>query len=112
MGAPIRLVVGPGESVEFPIRAEDDVGLKVVRLLGSMDGTPLGMMFRVYSGVLKAGDTVMFGNNRNTERIGRILRMHANQFTLEQAAAFIRFERQGCIHQSLTQDCVRTFRES
>ena len=35
--------------------------------------------FRVYSGVLKAGDTVMCGNNRNTERVGRILRMHANQ---------------------------------
>jgi len=37
------------------------------------------IFFRVYSGSLKAGDTVMFGNNRNTERIGRILRMHANQ---------------------------------
>jgi elongation factor G len=37
------------------------------------------IFFRVYSGQLKAGDTVMFGNNRNTERIGRILRMHANQ---------------------------------
>ncbi len=37
------------------------------------------IFFRVYSGTLKAGDTVMFGNNRNTERIGRILRMHANQ---------------------------------
>jgi elongation factor G len=37
------------------------------------------IFFRVYSGVLKAGDTVMFGNNRNTERIGRVLRMHANQ---------------------------------
>jgi elongation factor G len=37
------------------------------------------IFFRVYSGVLRAGDTVMFGNNRNTERIGRILRMHANQ---------------------------------
>ncbi len=37
------------------------------------------IFFRVYSGMLKAGDTVMFGNNRNTERIGRILRMHANQ---------------------------------
>src|SRR5262249_39829799 len=37
------------------------------------------VFFRVYSGVLKAGDTVMFGNNRNTERVGRLLRMHANQ---------------------------------
>ncbi|OGR71478.1 MAG: translation elongation factor G [Elusimicrobia bacterium GWC2_65_9] len=37
------------------------------------------IFFRVYSGTLTAGETVMFGNNRNTERIGRILRMHANQ---------------------------------
>jgi elongation factor G len=37
------------------------------------------IFFRVYSGSLKAGDTIMIGNNRNTERIGRILRMHANQ---------------------------------
>jgi elongation factor G len=37
------------------------------------------IFFRVYSGTLKAGDTVMCGNNRNTERIGRVLRMHANQ---------------------------------
>lgn len=35
--------------------------------------------FRVYSGTLKAGDTVFFPNKRNAERIGRILRMHANQ---------------------------------
>jgi elongation factor G len=37
------------------------------------------IFFRVYSGVLKAGDTIMCGNTRNTERVGRILRMHANQ---------------------------------
>ncbi|MDE2040604.1 MAG: elongation factor G [Elusimicrobia bacterium] len=37
------------------------------------------IFFRVYSGQLTAGDTVMCGNNRNTERVGRILRMHANQ---------------------------------
>ena len=35
--------------------------------------------FRVYSGTLKVGDTIFFPNSRNTERIGRILRMHANQ---------------------------------
>ena len=35
--------------------------------------------FRVYSGSLKVGDTVFFPNKRNAERIGRILRMHANQ---------------------------------
>ncbi len=35
--------------------------------------------FRVYSGVLRAGDTVYFGKKRASERIGRILRMHADK---------------------------------
>ncbi len=35
--------------------------------------------FRVYSGTLKPGDTVYFGRKRTSERIGRILRMHANK---------------------------------
>ncbi len=34
--------------------------------------------FRVYSGVLKAGDTVYNSVTRKKERIGRILQMHAN----------------------------------
>jgi len=34
--------------------------------------------FRVYSGVLKAGDSVMNASTGKTERIGRILQMHAN----------------------------------
>jgi elongation factor G len=35
--------------------------------------------FRVYSGTLKPGDSVYFGRKKNTERIGRILRMHADK---------------------------------
>ncbi|MFA6435330.1 MAG: elongation factor G [Elusimicrobiales bacterium] len=35
--------------------------------------------FRVYSGTLKPGDTVYFGRKKTSERIGRILRMHANK---------------------------------
>ncbi len=34
--------------------------------------------FRVYSGTLKAGDTVFVSNSQASERVGRILRMHAN----------------------------------
>lgn len=34
--------------------------------------------FRVYSGVIKAGDTVYNSTKDNSERIGRILQMHAN----------------------------------
>ena len=35
--------------------------------------------FRVYSGTLKPGDTVYFGRKKTQERIGRILRMHADK---------------------------------
>jgi len=35
--------------------------------------------FRVYSGKLAAGDTVLCARKRNSERVGRILRMHANK---------------------------------
>ncbi|MFA6031237.1 MAG: elongation factor G [Elusimicrobiota bacterium] len=35
--------------------------------------------FRVYSGVVSAGDTVFFPAKRTSERIGRVLRMHANK---------------------------------
>ena len=35
--------------------------------------------FRVYSGTLKPGDTVYFARKKNQERIGRILRMHADK---------------------------------
>tara|TARA_B100000586_G_C20082315_1_gene415969 strand:- start:286 stop:1554 length:1269 start_codon:yes stop_codon:yes gene_type:complete len=34
--------------------------------------------FRVYSGILKSGDTVYNANTQKKERIGRILQMHAN----------------------------------
>jgi len=34
--------------------------------------------FRVYSGKLKAGDRVLNTTTGKTERIGRILQMHAN----------------------------------
>ena len=35
--------------------------------------------FRVYSGYVKAGDTVLIANKGKKVRVGRILRMHANQ---------------------------------
>ncbi len=35
--------------------------------------------FRVYSGTLKPGDTVHFARKKTSERIGRILRMHADK---------------------------------
>ncbi|MDD2772464.1 MAG: elongation factor G [Elusimicrobiales bacterium] len=35
--------------------------------------------FRVYSGILNAGDSIYFPGKRASERVGRILRMHANK---------------------------------
>jgi elongation factor G len=35
--------------------------------------------FRVYSGTLTQGDTIMLARSRNEERLGRILRMHADK---------------------------------
>jgi elongation factor G len=35
--------------------------------------------FRVYSGSIKAGSYVFNANTGNRERLGRILRMHANK---------------------------------
>ena len=35
--------------------------------------------FRVYSGYVKAGDTILIANKNKKVRVGRILRMHANQ---------------------------------
>ncbi|WP_457643201.1 elongation factor G, partial [Persephonella sp.] len=35
--------------------------------------------FRVYSGKVKAGDTILIANKNKKVRVGRILRMHANQ---------------------------------
>ncbi|MFC1679485.1 elongation factor G [Elusimicrobiota bacterium] len=35
--------------------------------------------FRVYSGVMRAGDTVLFSQKGRSERIGRLLRMHADK---------------------------------
>jgi len=35
--------------------------------------------FRVYSGHVKAGDTILIANKNKKVRVGRILRMHANQ---------------------------------
>ena len=35
--------------------------------------------FRVYSGTLKQGDTIQFARSQNRERVGRLLRMHADK---------------------------------
>ncbi len=71
-------IFDPGKAIE---RTADDTAPFSALMFKIQTDPFVGKLifFRVYSGTLRAGDTVMFGNNRNTERIGRILRMHANQ---------------------------------
>ena len=72
-------------------KGEDDAGNEVI--CKSSDDEPFAALgfkiatdpfvgqlifFRVYSGVVKAGDTVLNPINGKKERIGRILQMHAN----------------------------------
>ena len=67
----------------------DDKG-KLAGLAFKIMADPYGKLtfFRVYSGTLKCGDTVLNVNKDKKERIGRILRMHANsRVDIEEAYA-------------------------
>ena len=67
----------------------DDNG-KLAGLAFKIVADPYGKLtfFRVYSGTLKCGDTVLNVNKDKKERIGRILRMHANsRVDIEEAYA-------------------------
>ncbi len=67
----------------------DDNG-KLAGLAFKIMADPYGKLtfFRVYSGTLKCGDTVLNVNKDKKERIGRILRMHANsRVDIEEAYA-------------------------
>jgi len=75
-----------------PVEGEDDDGKPASRK--ASDSEPFSALafkimtdpyvgqltfIRVYSGVLKSGDTVYNSNRERKERIGRLLQMHANQ---------------------------------
>jgi elongation factor G len=75
-----------------PVEGEDDDGKPASRR--ASDAEPFSALafkimtdpyvgqltfIRVYSGVLKSGDTVYNSNRERKERIGRLLQMHANQ---------------------------------
>jgi elongation factor G len=73
--------VNPDNPEEKLVRKSDDneplaaLGFKIMTdpFVGQL------IFIRVYSGVLKAGDTVLNPRTGKTERIGRLLKMHANK---------------------------------
>ncbi len=76
----VKAIEGESESGESVTRAADDelpfaaLGFKIMTdpFVGQL------VFFRVYSGVLNAGDTVYNSVKEKKERIGRILQMHSN----------------------------------
>ncbi|QHS53472.1 elongation factor G [Edaphobacter sp. 12200R-103] len=73
--------INPDDPEEKLVRKSDDneplaaLGFKIMTdpFVGQL------IFIRVYSGVLKAGDTVLNPRTGKTERIGRLLKMHANK---------------------------------
>ncbi|WP_147822065.1 elongation factor G [Salidesulfovibrio onnuriiensis] len=67
-----------GEEVECP--CDDDKPLAALAFKLATDPFVGHLTFlRLYSGVLRSGDTVMNGATGKKERIGRLLKMHANK---------------------------------
>ena len=78
--------LGSDEVIE--LKADDKA--KLAGLAFKIMADPYGKLtfFRIYSGTLKCGDTVLNVNKDKKERIGRILRMHANsRVDIEEAYA-------------------------
>jgi elongation factor G len=88
---PSPLEVPPVEGLERPAKGADGSGRTAER--PPEDGAPFAALafkvmadpyvgkltyFRVYSGTLKAGSRVLNVSNGRTERVGRLLMMHAN----------------------------------
>ena len=67
------------EEKEIPIKTSDDAPLAGLAFKIATDPFVGKLVFyRVYSGVLKSGSYIINNKNGNKERVGRILRMHAN----------------------------------
>ena len=82
MPSPLDIAETPGEDEsgkEVTCKPSDDASFAALGFKIATDPF-VGQLifFRVYSGVVKAGDTVLNSVNGKKERIGRILQMHAN----------------------------------
>ncbi len=79
--ADVKPVEGLDEAGQIAQRpARDDAPLAALAFKIMSDPYVGHLTFlRIYSGCLKSGDTVYNANKQNKERIGRLLKMHANQ---------------------------------
>ncbi len=66
-----------GREMEFPPRSKGPL-VALIFKVSMLEGRKLSYV-RVYSGTLKAGSSVYNSNRRITEKIARIMRMHANK---------------------------------
>ena len=75
----IRGTAGNGKAVEAERATSDDAPFSALAFKIATDPFVGSLtFFRVYSGVLKSGDSVYNPNKEKRERIGRLLQMHAN----------------------------------
>ena len=83
MPAPIDVVAvcGQDENGQLLTRSASDDAPFSALVFKIMTDPDLGQLtfFRVYSGVIASGDTVFNSGKGTSERIGRLLQMHANQ---------------------------------
>jgi elongation factor G len=66
-------------SIELVRKTEDDAPMSALAF--KLINDPFGKLafIRLYSGVLKTGDTIMNPRTGKTERVGRLVKMHANK---------------------------------
>ena len=85
MPSPVQMppVKGLGERGEPATRTADDAAPFAALAFKILNDPFVGNLtfFRVYSGVLNSGDTVFVPTKSRTERIGRLLQMHASERT-------------------------------
>jgi len=76
---PVEGIDPDDPSVVLTREAKDDAPFSALGF--KLINDPFGKLgfIRVYSGVLKTGDTILNPRTRKTERVGRLVKMHANK---------------------------------